>query len=709
MLRWDISEIEDGFELRLDGKLLLRHKRDRPFLSVARGEASYRMYRGNFRTRDRQGSWTSFPDFEIQRGEGGAEIILLAAGDQRVRLALRMEKGQRRGPDDRGLESPPGRPSGTEDPESLVVEIVDGPAWANRWRLALLAEPDESVYGCGEQFSRFDLRGKKVPLWTSEQGVGRNKLTLTTIKADLADGAGGDWWWTFFPQPSYSTSRRLRVHLETDAWSEFDFRRKDRFSLLTRQRPRRLVFGSAPSMQDLAAETARYFGLQPEPPEWLNEGVTLGIQGGMDVCRTKLEAARAAGVPVSAIWAQDWAGVRHTSFGKRLSWNWELDSSLYPDLQSECERLGREGLRFLAYVNCYFACDKPLFAELDRLGLLVKDRSGASYRMDAGEFDAGIPDLTNPAAREWFKSLIKRNLLDLGIAGWMADFGEYLPADCVLFDGSPAEFAHNLWPSLWARVNREAVEASLPAGSDSEPATFFMRAGFTGSQRWCPHMWAGDQNVDWSRDDGLPSVIPAALSLAMVGHGYHHSDIGGYTTLFHLRRTKELFLRWSELAAFTVWMRSHEGNRPASNWQFDSDAGTLAGLARMGRLRVGLAPYFRSLSAECSTRGTPLIRPLFFSDEGDREAWRIQDQFLLGPDLLVAPVLTRGATRRRARILEGNWVHLWTGAEVSGRRWVDVPAPVGEPPAWYRAGSRWADTFLAAVRSARGREPKPRA
>ncbi|MCX7776361.1 MAG: alpha-glucosidase, partial [Spirochaetaceae bacterium] len=93
-------------------------------------------------------------------------------------------------------------------------------------------------------------------------------------------------------------------------------------------------------------------------------------------------------------------------------------------------------------------------------------------------------------------------------------------------------------------------EAVRRAGAQDE-VLYFMRAGFTGSQRWCPMLWAGDQNVDWSSDDGLPSAVRAALGVGMSGHGLHHSDIGGYTTLFGLRRTKELFMRWAEQAAFS--------------------------------------------------------------------------------------------------------------------------------------------------------------
>ena len=251
--------------------------------------------------------------------------------------------------------------------------------------------------------------------------------------------------------------------------------------------------------------------------------------------------------------------------------------------------------------------------------------------------------------------------------------------DAVLYDGTPAMLAHNPWPAMWARVCHEAV---AEAGKSSD-IVYFMRAGAAGSQRWCPNMWAGDQNVDWSEDDGLPSVITAALSLSVCGHGVHHSDIGGYTTLFGMKRTKELFLRWAEFSAFTPMMRSHEGNRPRDNWQFDSDDDTLDALARLGRLFVAMKPYRQAVLAENATDGVAAMRPLFFHYEDDPASFNIKDQYLFGRDLLVAPVIEEGAVTRALHLPAGAtgevWVHLWTGCRYRGGDFV-VDAPLGKPP-----------------------------
>ena len=114
--------------------------------------------------------------------------------------------------------------------------------------------------------------------------------------------------------------------------------------------------------------------------------------------------------------------------------------------------------------------------------------------------------------------------------------------------------------ALWAKVNYDAL---VKAGKLGE-TVFFMRSGFTGYQKYSTAIWAGDQNVDWSLDDGLASVIPAALSLGMSGYGIHTSDIGGYTTLYGMKRTKELFQSWTDFAIFTPIMRTHGETGPGT-------------------------------------------------------------------------------------------------------------------------------------------------
>ena len=241
---------------------------------------------------------------------------------------------------------------------------------------------------------------------------------------------------------------------------------------------------------------------------------------------------------------------------------------------------------------------------------------------------------------------------------------------------------HNHWPVLWAKCNYEALEET---GKLSE-LVYFMRAGGTGSQRYCPLLWAGDQCVDFSIHDGLASVICAALSAAVIGNGLHHCDIGGYTSLYENVRTKEVFLRWAEMAAFTPVMRTHEGNRPDTNFQYYDDEDAMREFARLTRIHVALAPYLKNLVEENAARGIPVQRPLFFHYENDPKTYQIQTEYLLGEDLLVAPVYLSGKDEWEVYLPEDEWIHLWSGKEYRKGK-IKVAAKMGEIPVFYRKAS----------------------
>ncbi len=652
-----------GFTLMYKDEILLVHSKENPLLFIGEGSTQFDMYRGNFQIEKTLFSRIPLTEFKID--ENSERICILFSNcSKSLQLIFSEEDGR------------------------LVVQLHTANREINRLWIRLYAEPEEKVFGLGEQFSHFNLRGKKFPLWVSEQGVGRNKSTYVTFLADVEDRAGGDYYTTFFPQPTFVSSRKYFFHTEESSYMEFNFVGRNYHEIEFYNVPEKLIFSKKNNYMELIKDMSLLLGRQPELPSWVYDGVILGIQGGTDTCLEKLRRAQELGVPVTGIWAQDWEGKRITPFGKRLMWNWEWNCELYPKLDVEIKKLREQGIRFLGYINPYLAVEGNLFKEASKKGYLVKNSMGKDYLIDMGAFYGGVVDLTYDKAFKWYKEIIKINMIDFGLSGWMADFGEYLPTDAVLHCGVSAELMHNRWPALWARVNREAVEERGKLGE----ILFFMRAGFTGSQRYCTMMWAGDQNVDWSLDDGLASVIPAALSLAMSGFGLHHSDIGGYTTLYHMKRDKELFKRWTDFSAFTPMMRSHEGNRPDDNWQFDSDEETLLHLGRMGRVYNKLSLYMKELVSENAIHGIPVMRPLFLHYEEDKDSYDIKYQYLLGEDVLVAPVYEEGVTDWKVYLPEDEWVHLWTGNEFSGG-YVDIEAKEGYPPVFYRKCSKYAELF----------------
>ena len=655
----------DGWTLALGGRTLLRHSAEEPWLHVGRGHERMEMYRGNFAIEDHVVERVPLPHLTRL----GARLEFRRHAADTLQLAVEVERA-----DDRA-----------------VLRFVDADARINRVWLRLPADADEHVWGCGEQMSYLDLRGRKFPLWTSEPGVGRDKTTWITWQADVTGKAGGDYYHTNYPQPTFLSSLRYMAHVETTAYAEFDFCDPEWHELQVWAVPEALELTVADDLPGLVEKASSRFGRQPPLPEWVDGGTILGFKRGGDSSFARLERCIAAGVQVAGLWCEDWAGIRVTSFGNRLFWDWRWNPERYPELPQRIAELKARGIRFLAYVSPYLCVDGSLFPEAARLGHLARDAAGGIYKVDFGEFDCGVLDLTSETACRWVKDRILRgNMLDLGIAGWMCDFGEYLPIDTVLANGVDARLMHNAWPPLWAKVNAEAV---AEAGLTGE-ALFFMRAGYTGVQRWCPLLWAGDQSVDFTRHDGLVTVICAALSSGLLGNAYHHSDIGGYTSLFGNVRTAELFMRWAEMAAFTPVMRTHESNRPFDNLQVDEDAEVLAHFARMTRIFRHLAPYRRTLVSEAGSRGLPLQRPLFLHFEADPACHSIQDAFLLGPDLLVAPVHAAGADRWRTYLPAGaGWRHLWSGEAFPGGGTAEVAAGPGFPPVFVREGSAWAPLF----------------
>lgn len=673
--------------LAVGGSPVIVHTPQAPFVEVGHGEPRFRSRHGNFTIRSGLRWRKPLARAEVvSREPGRAEVRFAGADGTAVRLIVEATAvgGTLSATDTGGG----GRRSGAAVRCTLKHE--GGPAH-DRVRLRLPAGGNESTYGCGEQFSRFDLRGSRLPLWVSEQGVGRG-FNLTTLAANIHSGAGGHWHSTYFPQPTYVTETGRLVHLETDAYARFDFA-GPRDILDVWQPEFSFVLGVETTLEAAVCALSDLLGRQPPLPPWTDDGMWLGLQGGSGVVREKVARARDAGIPLSAVWVQDWVGRRVTAFGSQLFWDWKYDTKLYPDLPQLIEELRADGIRFLGYINPFLAIEGDLYKEASARGYCVKNRDGSDYLITVTSFPAAKFDLTNPEAFDWCKRIIRENMLGVGLSGWMADYGEYLPTDAVLADG-PADRFHNRYPAEWARLN---YEATSEAGKLDDTA-IFMRAGYTGSSRYTHAIWAGDQMVDWSRHDGLPSVIPAALSAGVVGVGVSHSDIGGFTSLFGKRRPKELLLRWAELAAFTPIMRSHESNRPGENHQWDTDDETVRGIAASARVFVALAPYRRAVLDEYYSCGLPVMRPVpmhYRPTTENRNSYR----YLLGRDVLVAPVLRAGVGRATVPLPDDDWVHIWSGRRFSGGV-ATVDAPIGRPPVFYRASTRFAETMSAAAAAA---------
>ena len=654
----------EGFDLLHGDISMLSHRNDAPAISIGIGAPDLEMVRGNFRIDDIVETRLALDCFA--QVDGGIQLWNAKQPDIVATLLL----------EERALQS------------ILTFRCTD-PAFNRLW-IDMQCATSEAFWGGGEQMSYLRLNGRRFPFWTSEPGVGRDKSTALTQTMDASGLAGGDYWTTNYPQPTWVSSARYAVHLETAAYSVLDLTAAGRVGVECWSANVDLELFDAPTLPALVTKMSDRFGRQPALPDWAISGAIIGLKDGVDTF-DRFEKIAASGATITGLWCEDWIGIRQTSFGKRLFWDWKWNAARYPDLPAQIAALAERGIRFLGYVNPYLAVDGSLYQEARAANFLaLRQDNDEPYAVDFGEFDAGVVDFTNPAAAAWFADrIIGQEMLDFGLSGWMADFGEYLPTDVRLFDGSDPMEAHNRWPVLWAKVNADAIASR----GKTHDATFFMRAGFSGVQAHCPLLWAGDQCVDFTRHDGINTVITAALSSGLLGNAYHHSDLGGYTSLHGVVRTAELMHRWIDLAAFAPVMRSHEGNRPADNLQLDSSPEILTHFARMSQVHARLAPYVRALSDGSVATGMPLQRPLFLHYD-DAAYYDIQDQYLYGADMIVAPVVKEGASSRNVTLPDGDWVHLWSG-DVYGKGIYDIAAPHGQPPVFTRKDSAHASLFSA--------------
>lgn len=543
----------------------------------------------------------------------------------------------------------------------------------NRLWITYPSPADEGLLGMGERYDTVRHDGRRIPVWTSEQGIGRSNYPLLPFTGSFTD--------TYFPVPFYMSTLGHGVLLETTARSIFDLRvapRADRVSIEVWHGQAKLTLLDGPRPADVLKRLTAITGRPRVLPDWAF-GVWLGVQGGPDRLLKHLDNVRKAGAPVDVMWAQDWIGGRSSLVGYDIHYHWSHDPALYPDLAGMIAKLHAEGVRFTGYFNTFIEPRFPEFAEVAAKGFLVNDASGKPWLPMISTFRAGLLDLSNPGAQEYIKGKM-RDALKLGLDGWMADFGEWLPWDGKIQAPEGAPRYHNQYPVEWARLNREAGLEARPGGD----FVIFARSGYAGSARWLDLVWAGDQNTSWKPDDGLPSVIPAGLSLGLSGVPLFHFDGGGYTSLVSAPRNEELFMRWIEASACSPVLRTHEGYWASQNIQADSNPRVLEHFAKMAKLHRAIQPKIVAAAREAATTGLPVMRHLYLQYPEDPTTVSIENQYMLGADLLVAPVTTKGATSRKLYLPQGRWKHVGSGQVSQGPAWIEVQAPLGDPPLYER-------------------------
>ncbi|MEM1096618.1 MAG: TIM-barrel domain-containing protein, partial [Bacteroidota bacterium] len=288
-------------------------------------------------------------------------------------------------------------------------------------------------------------------------------------------------------------------------------------------------------------------------------------------------------------------------------------------------------------------------------------------------------DFTNPEAKAWWQESVA-TVLEVGVDGFKLDRAEEMVSrrrDVTAYDGRTMREIANDYPNLYIDATYEVTNRI-----HGDDMVLLPRAGFPGAQTQAV-FWGGDHYNDWL---GLRNALIGAQRASILGYPFWGSDTGGYFQPTY----REVTARWLGMSAFHgIYEVGPTSNR--APWDMPTgpryDAELVATYRLYTKVREAMQPYLQTLARAAHENGHPLVRPLFYHYPEDGTAWEVWDQFLLGPDVLVAPVITEGATEREVYLPSGTWTDAWTGDAIAGPATVTAPAPMHQTPIYLRQGA----------------------
>jgi len=552
----------------------------------------------------------------------------------------------------------------------------------------------ERYLGFGERSNAVDQTGKKVFSWAEEGPFSSGDYErFTESIPDFTFPTGPTA--TNFPIPWLVSTRGLGFLIDQTERSTFNLANERRDSWHAEAESSRFRFkvyagpGPAQVLKRYSADAGR----QPWPAAWV---FGPWFQPTLEPSQFQLaDRFRAEDVPVSVAQTYTHYLPCGDQVGRRAG---------------ERERTAgfhARGYKVTTYFNPHVCASyQPVYEEARSRGLLVKNGLGLPYLLSnpftADEVVSEI-DFTAPGAAEFFHGLLGE-AIDDGFDGWMEDFGEYTPTDSVFANGEGGLRMHNRYPVIYHAASTEYTQRRR--GRDF--ATF-IRSGFHGVQPHARVVWGGDPTEDWSCSDGLCAAVHQALSMGLSGVAYWGSDIGGFHAIVNGRTSDELNIRWLQFGAASGVMRTQ-----ANGFSFRDDRARRSQVwspevlpiwRRYAKLRTQLYPYLAAASARYQRTGLPLTRALALTHPDDERAVRSQEEYMLGSDLLVAPVIKPGARERELYLPRGTWIDFWRAvsyqpgdgslrldraaraAPVTGGRELTLSAPLEELPLLVRAGA----------------------
>ena len=485
--------------------------------------------------------------------------------------------------------------------------------------------PDEKIFGCGESFTEFNKRGQKVVLW-----------------ADDANGTQNETMYK--PIPFFLSSRGYGVFMHTSSPVTCDFGKyySGNYSLMIGDDEADIfIFLGEP--KDVLNEYTNLTGKAPMPPLWsfgfwMSRITYYSEAEGREVTK-KLRENK---IPTDVL---------HFDTGWfETDWrcDYQFSKTRFKDAAKMMADFKTMGFQTSLWQLPYFVPRNTLFHEIIEKGLFVKDRKGNLPYEDA------VLDFSNPATVKWYQDKIA-GLLRQGVGVIKVDFGEAAPPDALYYSGRTGFYEHNLYP---LRYNKAVADITKQVNGEN---IIWARSAWAGSQRYPVH-WGGDAE---NTNTAMAATLRAGLSFGLSGFSFWSHDIGGFVN----KKPEDIYRRWTPFGMLTSHTRSH-GAPPTEPWEYGEDFMNAFRLA--DNMKYELMPYIYAQAKDCTERGLPMLRALFVEYPNDPGSWNIDDEYLFGSDMLVAP-LFENVTKRDVYLPPGQWIDYQTGKVFSGG-WHNIEA-----------------------------------
>ena len=496
----------------------------------------------------------------------------------------------------------------------------------------------EKIYGLGERFTNFIKNGQTVDIWNEDGGTGTEQAYKNI--------------------PFYLSNRKYGLFVDNPGKVSFEVGSEKvsrvQFSVPGEEMSYSVIGGA--SLKDILNTYTDLTGKPPLVPEW-SYGLWLSTSFTTDYDEKTVldfvDGMAKRNIPLSVFHFD-------CRWMKELEWcNFEWDKSKFPDPEGLLKKLHDRGLKICVWINSYIGQKSPLFEEGAKNGYFIKNEDGSVWQWDKWQAGMAIVDFTNPEATKWYQGYLKK-LVAMGVDCFKTDFGERIPTEGVkYYDGSDPELMHNYYTYLY----NKAVYDVLVETKGADQAILFARSATVGGQQFPVH-WGGDCSSNYP---SMAESLRAGLSFGMSGFGYWSHDIAG----FEDQATPDLYKRWTQFGLLSSHSRYHGSTAYKVPWLYGDEAVDVA--REFVDLKLQLKPYLLKMAQETHETGVPMMRAMVLEFPDDPTCEDIDTQYMLGDDLLVAPIFREDGVAR-----------FYVPDDGSGQPWTNIITKTAyEPGKWY--------------------------